>query len=160
MPTSPSEFLTTAVRGSGTFLYASDEQLQGNDPDPRDDIHALGVIWYQMLTGDLTKRRPGGTAWRRRFLERGMSAGLIELLGSCFEDQEDRPADAAVLAEKLALLLEPKAGPEKKEDASDPAQPRPKVAPEPAKEIVNSIGMKLKLIPAGEFQMGSTDGRA
>jgi formylglycine-generating enzyme required for sulfatase activity len=26
-----------------------------------------------------------------------------------------------------------------------------------SKEIVNSIGMKLKLIPAGEFQMGSTD---
>ncbi len=62
VPTSPSEFLTMAIRGSGTFLYASPEQLGGNDPDPRDDVHALGVIWYQMLTGDLTKGRPGGVA--------------------------------------------------------------------------------------------------
>jgi formylglycine-generating enzyme required for sulfatase activity len=146
VPTSPREFLTTAVRGSGTLLYASDEQLQGNDPDPRDDIHALGVIWYQMLTGDLTKRRPGGTAWRRRFLEKGMSAELIDLLESCFEDQEDRPADATVMAKKVTGLLKAK-----------PGQVKQGASPVPAKEVVNSIGLKLKLIPAGEFQMGSTE---
>ena len=72
-PTRPSEFMTAAVRGSGTLLYASPEQLRGNDPDPRDDVHALGVIWYQMLIGDLTKGRPSGTAWRRRLLDRGIS---------------------------------------------------------------------------------------
>jgi sulfatase modifying factor 1 len=146
VPTSPSEFLTTAVRGSGTFLYASPEQLNGHDPDPRDDVHALGVIWYQMLTGDLTKGRPGGTAWRRRFLERGLSAALLDLLESCFEDREDRPADAGVMADRLGELLK----------APVPApSPQIKRSDEPAKEIVNSIGMKLKLIPAGEFMMGS-----
>jgi formylglycine-generating enzyme required for sulfatase activity len=50
------------------------------------------------------------------------------------------------MAGKLALLLEPKAG-----------QVKQGGAPKPAKELVNSIGMKLTLIPAGEFQMGSTD---
>jgi formylglycine-generating enzyme required for sulfatase activity len=140
VPTSPSQFLTTAVRGSGTLLHSSPEQLSGNDPDPRDDVHALGVIWYQMLIGELTRGHPGGTAWRRRFLDRGMPAAMRELLESCFEDQEDRPADAAVLAERLAALLK-----------------RSVDAVKQGKEIVNSIGMKLKLVPAGEFLMGSPD---
>jgi formylglycine-generating enzyme required for sulfatase activity len=37
------------------------------------------------------------------------------------------------------------------------ARSKRKKAPDPAKEIANSIGMKLKLIPAGEFLMGSPD---
>jgi hypothetical protein len=53
--TNPGQFLATAFRGSGTWLYASPEQLRGNQPDPRDDVHALGVIWYQMLRGDLSE---------------------------------------------------------------------------------------------------------
>ncbi len=148
VPTSPSEFLTTAVRGSGTFLYASHEQLNGDDPDPRDDVHALGVIWYQMLIGDLTKGRPGGTGWKRRFLERGMATELVDLLESCFEEREDRPADAAVLAERIGNALKPAASP-RQVDTSSPEKP--------AREVINSIGMKLKLIPAGEFMMGSDE---
>ncbi len=31
----------------------------------------------------------------------------MRLLGSCFEEREDRPAEAAVLVEKLAALLKP-----------------------------------------------------
>ena len=132
--TSPSQFLATAVRGSGSYLYASPEQFEGRDPDPRDDVHALGVIWYQMMTGNLTRGPNASQGWRRRFLERGMSEALLELLGSCLDEEKYRPDNAAVLAEKLADLVE-----------VDP------------KEIVNSIGMKLKLIPAGEFEMGSPE---
>ena len=170
-PTSPSQFLTRALCGSGTTLYASPEQLlPGHDPDPRDDVHALGVIWYQMLTGDLTRGRPGGTAWRRRFLTQGMSAAMLDLLESCFEDEADRPADAGILAEKLGLLLEPAAVEVPEKNGTGSGQTSPIVVPEPQKEVikrpdsvvpqedvVNSIGMNLKLIPAGEFQMGSTE---
>src|SRR5262249_13337910 len=46
-------YLATALRGAHTPLYASPEQMRGDDPDVRDDVYALGVIWYQALTGNL-----------------------------------------------------------------------------------------------------------
>ena len=101
---------------------------------------------------------------------------LLDLLESCFEEQDDRPADANVLAEKLGQLTKLKADkreptiiPEPAKDADIPAEKHspliipksgeatPVVTAEPPRDIVNSIGMKLTLIPAGEFQMGATD---
>ena len=100
------EFLTAAVRGSYTPLYASPQQMRGEDPDLRDDVYALGVIWYQLLTGDLTTGRPGGEAWKRRLTERGMTPVLLSLLASCFEDRrEDRPGNGVDLIEKLSRCL-------------------------------------------------------
>jgi serine/threonine protein kinase len=59
--TTRGEFLASALRGSCTPLYASPEQLRGERPDPRDDVFALGVLWHQLLIGDLTAGRPGGS---------------------------------------------------------------------------------------------------
>src|ERR1022692_1829277 len=102
-----------------------------------------------------------------------MSAAMLDLLESCFEDEADRPADAGLLAEKLGMLLKPAADEDPKKNGTGSARPSPIVVPgpqkevakrpspivvpEPQKEVVNSIGMKLKLIPVGEFQMGSTE---
>jgi serine/threonine protein kinase len=98
--------LLTALRGAHSPLYASPQQVRGDRPDPRDDVYALGVIWYQALTGDLTAGRPGGARWLRRLTEQGMSPALLDLLGACFEDSPaDRPPDAAALAEALARAL-------------------------------------------------------
>jgi hypothetical protein len=100
------QFQATALRGAHTPLYASPQQKRGEPPDPRDDVHALGVIWYQLLTGDPSAGRPGGTRWPRRLGQRGVTPAMIELLGACVEDAaDDRPADAAVLAAELAALL-------------------------------------------------------
>ena len=79
--TGPSQFLTMAVRGSGSYLYASPEQFEGKDPDPRDDVHALGVIWYQMMTGNLTRGPNASQGWRLRFRGQGMSDALLDPLG-------------------------------------------------------------------------------
>jgi formylglycine-generating enzyme required for sulfatase activity len=93
-------FLATALRGACTPLYASPQQMQGDDPDPRDDVYALGVIWYQVLTGDLTA---GASAdWRDEVARHGLVDGVLGLLGECLASRaEKRPADAAVLAERL-----------------------------------------------------------
>jgi formylglycine-generating enzyme required for sulfatase activity len=147
--TSQGQFLMTALRGAHTPLYASPQQARGEPPDPRDDVHAIGVIWYQMLTGSLTAGRPGGMRWARKLADLGLAPPLIELLGACVEeDAADRPTDAADLAERLAHLLD-RPGVEVRKPVPVPADlPR---------QIVNVIGMKLALVPAGTFRMGSPD---
>jgi eukaryotic-like serine/threonine-protein kinase len=140
---SPSQFLTTAVRGAGSYLYASPEQFEGKDPDPRDDVHALGVIGYQMMTGNLTEG-PRGWIEPDELIDRGMSAEMVKLLASCFGRQERRPADAAVLAEKLDTLLKPPGREAKKEQEKAPitAKPEPARIIDTPDEIKKSIGMK------------------
>src|SRR5262249_36577493 len=92
--------LLTSVRGAYTPLYASPQQMRGAPPDQRDDVYALGVIWYQLLTADLTREAPRGGAWVRKLLEKGTPEPFLSLLGSCFEDDPaDRPPDAGHLAE-------------------------------------------------------------
>ena len=52
--------ISRSVGGSHTPLCASPEQIRGGKPDPRDDVYALGVIFFQTLTGDLTCGAPSG----------------------------------------------------------------------------------------------------
>jgi serine/threonine protein kinase len=96
--------LTTSLRGSHTPLYASPQQMRGAPPDPRDDVHALGVLWYQMLTGDLGNPVP--TDWVRCLREIRLEQSLIDLLEGCIASRlEHRLTDAAVLAQRLSQLL-------------------------------------------------------
>src|SRR5262249_52966821 len=62
-----------------------------------------GVIWYQMLVGDLTT---GASAdFAIELAEMGVSGNAVALLGRCLSARaERRPATAAVLAQELAAL--------------------------------------------------------
>jgi serine/threonine protein kinase len=103
--------LGPSLRGSHTPLYASPQQMRGDAPDVRDDMHALGVIWYQLLTGELGTGAPTGL-WADELEDAGLSRELIRLLGACVAAKpERRPRDAAVLAEQLEALLVPVAPP-------------------------------------------------
>jgi serine/threonine protein kinase len=118
--TSRGDLIATSLRGSHTPLYASPQQVRGDDPDPRDDVHALGVIWYQMLTGDLGSGPPTGL-WADDLEEAGMGRELVRLLGACVAAKaERRPADAAVLAEKLTAACGLAAAPAKPQAAKPP----------------------------------------
>ena len=97
------QYLTTGMRGSCTPLYCSPQQAQGDPPDPRDDVHALGVIWYQLLVGDMNK--PAGTDWHYELSQRQVPRPIIGLLGRCVSSiAERRPADAGLLADELDKL--------------------------------------------------------
>ncbi|ADV62021.1 serine/threonine protein kinase [Isosphaera pallida ATCC 43644] len=98
--------LNTAIQGSHTPLYASPEQIRGNPPDPRDDVHALGVIWYQMVTGDLSQGAPTGLDWVGELMERGLTEEQVNLFASCFASRcERRPRDAFELGERLEKIM-------------------------------------------------------
>jgi formylglycine-generating enzyme required for sulfatase activity len=180
-------FLATALRGACTPLYASPQQQRGEDPDPRDDVYALGVIWYQALTGDLLT---GATAdWRDEMEDKGVPEPVLRLLGACLSSKPDkRPASAAVLAEELARLSPPTTTKPQPQPLPDPkpAPPpiamlsplvptspamtptvlasRPKRLVQPSRslprQLTNAIGMKFVLVPAGTFVMGSAPDEA
>jgi osmotically-inducible protein OsmY len=48
----------TVLKGLGTPAYISPEQIQGRPSDARADLYALGVMYYQILTGRLPYDAP------------------------------------------------------------------------------------------------------
>src|SRR5439155_7566847 len=73
--------LVSQLWGSYTPLYASPQQQRGDTPDPRDDVHALGVIGFQMLTGRLDATL--GADYAKTLRKLGAGEPLVELLGDC-----------------------------------------------------------------------------
>ncbi len=121
--------LETSLRGSYTPLYASPQQRAGNPPDPRDDVHALGVMGFQMLTGRLSEA-PGIDA-AEDLQDGGVSAGLIALITKCVANKPDRrPKDATDLAEKLTEL---------KGNAKTAPIPKPVIETKPAGTAPSSV---------------------
>ena len=73
--------LQSGFRGGYTPLYASPQQRAGSrDLDPRDDVHALGVIAFQMLTGSIGARCAAG--FRGGFTRVGRGGGCGGAVGA------------------------------------------------------------------------------
>lgn len=81
----------------------SQEQRRGEAPDPKHDLYSLGVMWYQLLVGDVTRELHHG--WARE-LEAKFDTPRphINLIESCVGWFEERPKDAGELLRLLRLL--------------------------------------------------------
>jgi hypothetical protein len=102
------DFLTVAeraslFRGAGTPLYMSPEQRRGAAPDPRQDLFSLGVMWFQLLAGDVTRELHPG--WAKELAVRfGVPPAHLDVIGRCVGWVEERPRDAVELLPLLQAL--------------------------------------------------------
>ena len=62
--------------GALTPTYATVEMFDGEDPDPRDDIYALAIMSYQLLTG----KHPYGKQTAPKAMEQKLSPAPVEKL--------------------------------------------------------------------------------
>jgi len=103
--TTRAALLVTLMRGAHTPLYASRQQMKGDDADPRDDVFSLAVILYQMLVGRLDEASPTGAQWKRELMRLGCENDLIDMLEQCFESKrEARPPDCNDLLRQFNML--------------------------------------------------------
>ncbi|MCE9532849.1 MAG: SUMF1/EgtB/PvdO family nonheme iron enzyme, partial [Planctomycetes bacterium] len=158
-------------RGALASIYASSGQRNSLPPDPRDDIYALGVIWYQLLKRDPTARIPEGNDWAPELRKLGLSEGHARLLISCVDEDPDyRPANGHVLSSQIDahFTKPPESGSKnfhlKGSSATIHLPPELPVPPKTAladkylelpKTLENSVGMRFQLIEPGTFLMGS-----
>lgn len=102
--TPKSEQLRLSYRGAYTPLYASPQQHKREATDTRDDVHALGVIWYQLLKRDPHVAAPVGDDWAEEFTRHGFTPSQAKLLAACVATRADRrPGDAKALADLLKV---------------------------------------------------------
>jgi formylglycine-generating enzyme required for sulfatase activity len=99
------EQLRLSQRGSATALYASPQQMKKESPTPADDVHALGMIWYQLLCRDPAASAPVGNEWIEEFRPYGFTDSQARVLQACLSTRPDRrPKDAVTLGEMLAQV--------------------------------------------------------
>jgi serine/threonine protein kinase len=99
------EVLACTLRGSYMPQYASPQQMRGEDPDVRDDVHALAVIWYQLIVADL-EATPTGRDWLSDLKKSGVPDTHTRLILACINPRvERRPPDAKALADELGAVL-------------------------------------------------------
>jgi len=84
---------------TGSQMYVAPELLAGKPASTRSDIYSLGVVFYQLLVGDLT--RPLTTDWAGNISD----SVLRDDLKHCFAgDPRERFAKAGELARSLRAL--------------------------------------------------------
>lgn len=92
-----------AARGAATSLYACPQQVKKEPPAPTDDVHAIGMIWYQLLRRDPSATAPFGNEWVEELRPHGFTDSQARVLQACLSTRPDkRPKTAAALVEALA----------------------------------------------------------
>jgi serine/threonine protein kinase len=139
-----------SMRTSGTLVYMSPQQLNGERADPMDDIYSLGATAYELLTGkppfysggielQIRDKVPPAMGARRDALEIAGGKAIPEqweaTIAACLaKDPSQRPRSAADVAKRLGLSVPQYGGTTL--SAPVPTIPPAKLAPEKPVEVV------------------------
>lgn len=107
--------LTDAGQIVGTARYMSPEQATGSEATPASDVYSLGIVGYEMLTGQPPFTVGNAVAIARAHLQQQPPAlpqhvppALCELLARALaKDPTRRPADADAFARELRSFQKP-----------------------------------------------------
>ena len=102
---------------TGTPEFMSPEQALGEPVDGRSDLYALGVLGYFALSGrlpfhgdtatEVLAKQVTGTPRPLAEIAAGVPRRLIQIVEQCLaKDREERPPDAAAVADRLRVALE------------------------------------------------------
>ncbi len=117
----------------GTPEYLAPEQARGQSVGPRTDLYALGVMAFQMLTGELPFQADNPYELVNQHLNRpaprlsskksGLPAGLEPLVAQLMEKRpEDRPSSATAVRERLRAIRSGTAGETLPLEAASPSR--------------------------------------
>jgi formylglycine-generating enzyme required for sulfatase activity/predicted Ser/Thr protein kinase len=149
---------------SGTLSYMSPEQLDGDEPTPQQDIYSLAATVYECLCGhppfhrgDIHRQIVSKTPSPPTGSESAVETTVMRCLA---KKPEERIASCGELVEAIrADVVVPSKSVKDKAIAipDEPMRAISSVVMTPPKRFTSVIGMKFKLIPAGEFVMGSPE---
>jgi eukaryotic-like serine/threonine-protein kinase len=114
--TEAAQRLTTVGQALGTPEYMAPEQAKGHEPDERFDIYALGVMFYELLTGDppfhgtnvyeIVTRKTVEPAPSVATKRQGLPRDLVKLVDDCLAlNPKDRPQTAQLFLARLEDVL-------------------------------------------------------
>lgn len=140
----------------GTPAYMAPEQVEGREVSARADLYALGVMLFEMLSGELpfVADTPLGMAAMRLStpprdlgaIAPGIPASLLAVVASCLaRDPAERPPSAEALSALLARV-----------DTSDVA-PTPKRASEPPPKVPGPDSSATRRLAVAPFRVTGPD---
>ena len=153
------EDLTRAGNVMGTARYLAPEQLEGHPVDERADVYSLGLVLYEMLTGNApfgadteigtAVARLTSSAPRVGDVRAGIPPGLAHVVERALErDPERRWPNAAAMRDALVPFRV--AAPDRTVDATMPvalpAQPRPQPATPHPVIIDDGMGVGARIL--------------
>ncbi len=166
--------LTGTGVGVGTPMYMSPEQGQGTDVDQRTDIYSMGIVLYELLTGDVPFRADTPMAVVIKHMTapmpppRQVNPDIPEelegiILKATAKEPEDRFLNAEEMAQAMEAALRNLRRPvvEEKSKAETPQQP----TEEPTKRrsrlpMVLGILASVVLVALGVFALTGGRGEA